>query len=62
MKMLSLEIWEKSKKVTDATNNRTEHSIGRAFEVRVRSMRGSKKESNRMGFLALRLPLDQMQP
>ena len=62
VKMLSLEIWEKSKKATDATSNRTEHSIGRTFKVRTRSMRGSKKESNRMGFLALRLLLDQMQP
>ena len=61
VKMLSLEIWEKSKKVTGATNNRTEQLIGRAFKVRVRSMRGFKKEENRMCFLALRLLLDQMQ-
>ena len=61
VKMLSLEMWEKSRKVTGVTNNRTEQFIGRAFKVRVKSMRGFKREDNRMCFLALRLLLDKMQ-
>lgn len=60
VKMLALEIGEKAGQVTGATNNPTEQFIGRAFKVRVKSMRGFKQTHNRICFLALALTLDAM--
>ena len=58
LKMLLLEILEKAPKVTGETNNRTEQVIGRAFKVRTRTMRGFKRDDNRIRFLNLALALD----
>jgi transposase-like protein/ribosomal protein S27AE len=58
LKMLLLEIQEKASQVPGETNNRTEQLIGRAFKIRTRSMRGFKREDNRIRFLNLALALD----
>lgn len=58
LKMLLLEIQEKAHQVPGETNNRTEQLIGRAFKIRTRSMRGFKREDNRIRFLHLALALD----
>ena len=59
MRGLLLELAEKARKVTGVTNNVTEGTIGRAFKVRVQSMRGFKKEANRDAFLNLAVLLDR---
>ncbi len=48
----------KAPKVTGKPNNRTEQVIGRAFKVRTRTMKGFKREDNRIRFLNLALALD----
>ena len=58
-RQLLLDLGEKAHKVTGITNNRTEQLIGRAFKVRVGSMRGFKREDNRMRFLQLALAVDR---
>ena len=58
-RQLLLELSEKAPQVTGVTNNRTEQLIGRAFKVRVGSMRGFKREDNRMRFLQLALAVDR---
>ena len=58
-RQLLLELSEKAPQVTGVTNNRTEQLIGRAFKVRIGSMRGFKREDNRMRFLQLALAVDR---
>ena len=58
-RMLLLEIGQKASRVTGITNNRTEQFIGRAFKIRVSSMRGFKRDDNRMRFLHLALAIDE---
>jgi len=58
LRLLLLELTEKAEQVDGITNNRTEQLIGRAFKVRVRSMRGFKREDNRLRFLHLALAVD----
>ena len=43
MRLLSLELMEKGRKVTGITNNRTEAAIGNGFKIRTKTMRGLKK-------------------
>jgi hypothetical protein len=57
--MLLLEIGQRASKVTGITNNRTEQFMGRAFKIRVSSMRGFKRDDNRMRFLHLALAVDE---
>ena len=54
-----LELSKKAPQVTGGTNNRTEQLIGRAFKIRVGTMRGFKREANRMHFLHLALAVDR---
>jgi len=58
LKLLLLDILGKAAKVTGETNNRTEQVIGRAFKIRLRTMRGFKRNDNRVRFLNLALVLD----
>ncbi len=58
-RQLLLELSEKVPQVRGVTNNRTEQLIGRAFKIRVGTMRGFKREANRMHFLHLALAVDR---
>lgn len=59
MKMLLLELMEKGPQVTGVTNNATEGTIGRAFKVRMKSMRGMKEDDHRDRFLNLAIWMDR---
>ncbi|MBC7223415.1 MAG: hypothetical protein H5T59_03930 [Anaerolineae bacterium] len=53
MRLLTLELGEKGKKVTGVTNNRTEVAIGNGFKIRTKAMRGLKKPETREELLYL---------